>query len=154
MSSSSSAWYLIDVIRERLEYPLLKRKVVETSARYAPVSSYCNLVIEDAGSGTPPIQDLAAESLRAIPFKPEGDKALRMSAQSAKIEAGHVFLPNKAPWLGEFEVMVFPYGAHDDGVELDGADARRGRVSAPGSAGNRAAQFLGQLYTNTTCNNE
>ena len=43
-------------------------------------------MIEHAGSGTPLIQDLAAESLRAIPFKPKGDKQLRMSAQSAKIE--------------------------------------------------------------------
>ena len=77
------------------------------------------VIIEDAGSGTPLIQDLAAESLRAIPFKPEGDKQLRMSAQSAKIEAGHVFLPYKAPWLDEFEteVMAFPHGAHDDQVD-------------------------------------
>jgi len=112
-------FYLLEVIRERLEYPLLKRKVAETSARYARVSSYCNLVIEDAGSGIPLIQDLIGESLRAFPFKPEGDKALRMSAQSAKIEAGHVFLPNKAPWLDEFEteVMAFPHGAHDDQVD-------------------------------------
>ena len=78
------------------------------------------MIIENAGSGTPLIQDLVGESLRAIPFKPEGDKALRMSAQSAKIEAGHVFLPNKAPWLDEFEteVMAFPHGAHDDQVDL------------------------------------
>jgi hypothetical protein len=55
------------VIRERLEYPLLKRK----AARYARVSSYCNLVIEDAGSGTSLIQDLIGESFRTIPFKPE-----------------------------------------------------------------------------------
>jgi hypothetical protein len=37
-------FYLLEVIRERLEYPLLKRKVAETSARYARVSSYCNLI--------------------------------------------------------------------------------------------------------------
>jgi predicted phage terminase large subunit-like protein len=86
---------------------------------YRRISSNCTVIIENAGSGTPLIQDLVGESLRAIPFKPEGDKALRMSAQSAKIEAGHVFLPNKAPWLDEFEteVMAFPHGAHDDQVD-------------------------------------
>lgn len=86
---------------------------------YRRISSNCTVIIENAGSGTPLIQDLVGESLRAIPFKPEGDKALRMSAQSANIEAGHVFLPNKAPWLDEFEteVMAFPHGAHDDQVD-------------------------------------
>jgi hypothetical protein len=39
---------------------------------------------------------------RPIGVKPECSKADRMAAQSAKIEAGHVHLPNCAPWLGEF----------------------------------------------------
>jgi hypothetical protein len=39
---------------------------------------------------------------RPIGVKPEGSKVDRMAAQSAKIEAGHVHLPNSAPWLGEF----------------------------------------------------
>lgn len=42
-----------------------------------------------------------------------------MAAQSVKIEARHVFLPRKAPWLDSFEteVMAFPNGAHDDQVD-------------------------------------
>ncbi len=42
-----------------------------------------------------------------------------MSVQSAKIEAGHVFLPKNTAWLGEFEaeVMAFPHGSHDDQVD-------------------------------------
>ena len=42
-----------------------------------------------------------------------------MPAARAKIEAGHVHLPNSAPWLGEFltELLSFPYGRHDDQVD-------------------------------------
>jgi len=42
-----------------------------------------------------------------------------MAAQSAKIGAGHVYLPKSAAWLGEFltEVQSLPYGRHDDQVD-------------------------------------
>jgi phage terminase large subunit-like protein len=35
---------------------------------------------------------------------------------NAEIEAGHVHLPETAPWLGEFlsELLAFPNGRHDD----------------------------------------
>ena len=56
---------------------------------------------------------------RPIGVKPEGSKVDRMAAQSAKIEAGHVYLPKSAAWLGEFltELLSFPNGRHDDQVD-------------------------------------
>jgi hypothetical protein len=69
------------------------------------------------------LQDLRASMpggmTRPIGVKPEGSKVDRMVAQSAKIEAGHVYLPNSASWLGEFltELLSFPYGRHDDQVD-------------------------------------
>ncbi len=50
---------------------------------------------------------------------PEGDKVTRMSAQTAKIEAGYVVLPERASWLQDFqtEVLQFPHGRHDDQVD-------------------------------------
>jgi hypothetical protein len=56
---------------------------------------------------------------RPIGVKPERSKVDRMAAQSAKIEAGHVHLPNSPPWLGEFltELLSFPNGRHDDQVD-------------------------------------
>jgi predicted phage terminase large subunit-like protein len=46
-------------------------------------------------------------------------KVDHMAAQSAKIEAGHVYLPKSAAWLGEFltELLSFPNGRHDDQVD-------------------------------------
>jgi terminase large subunit-like protein len=47
-------YYLIDVLRERLIYPLLKRKVIDHARQHNAAS----IVIEDKGSGTSLIQDL------------------------------------------------------------------------------------------------
>ncbi len=78
------------------------------------------MLIEDAGHGPPLIQDLRkGEKVRAISITPKGDKITRMSAQSAKIEAGQVWLPRSAPWLQDFlaEMLAFPGGRYDDQVD-------------------------------------
>ncbi len=78
------------------------------------------VLIEDKGSGTHLIQDLRRDgTLRPIPIQPEGDKVTRMSAQTAKIEAGYVLLPERAAWLQDFqtEILQFPHGRHDDQVD-------------------------------------
>ena len=109
-------YYLVDVFRERLEYPDLKRCVVDEARRHdADV-----VLIEDKSSGTHLIQALEGEgSLKPIPIMPEGDKVTRMAAQSAKIEAGYVSLPERASWLQDFqtEIQQFPHGRHDDQVD-------------------------------------
>jgi hypothetical protein len=60
------------------------------------------LLIEDAGSGTSLIQDLQSEGLSVHANRPVGDKVVRMSAQTARIEEGRVLLPESAPWLESF----------------------------------------------------
>ena len=109
-------YYLLDVLRARLEYPDLKRRVV-THARERGAQT---VLIEDASAGGPLIQELRRNGpLRPIPVRPEGDKIVRMEAQTATIEAGHVLLPEHASWLDDFqtEVLAFPYGRHDDQVD-------------------------------------
>ena len=109
-------YYLLDVLRQRLEYPDLRRRILSHAAKYDAKA----VLIEDAGSGTPLIQDLRSEGkLRPIAMRPEGDKIVRMEAQSAVIEAGHVLFPEDAPWLASFqtEILAFPYGRHDDQVD-------------------------------------
>jgi phage terminase large subunit-like protein len=43
-----------------------------------------------------------------------------MSTQSAKIEAGHVFLPVRAECLDDFrtELLQFPHGRYDDQIDI------------------------------------
>ncbi len=110
--------YLLDVSRERLEYPFLKRRIIEVAKtnRYRADT----ILIEDAGSGSSLLQDIRDPDIpRPIPVKPHNDKVMRMSAETPQIEAGQVFIPEAAPWLSDFqaEVMQFPYGRHDDQVD-------------------------------------
>ena len=110
-------FYLLDVLRERLDYPHLKMRVIDMARRFAAHS----VLIEDKGSGLQLIQDLQFQKtgVRPISITPEADKITRMSSQSAQIEAGHVILPESAPWLDEFkaEIMAFPNGRFDDQVD-------------------------------------
>jgi predicted phage terminase large subunit-like protein len=108
-------YYLLDLIRVRLDYPALRRKVVEICSQWP----HATILIEDAGSGTSLVQDLSDQKIPAIAIRPEGDKIIRMSAQTAKIEAGAVHLPTQAPWLDDLrtEVLAFPHGIHDDQVD-------------------------------------
>ncbi len=111
--------YVLDVFRERLEYPDLRRKVIEVHHRWKNYANSYALVMEDKGSGMSLIQDLKGERIRAIAAKPTTDKVMRMNAHTARIEAGCVHLPQKAGWLEEFrrEVMLFPAGKYDDQVD-------------------------------------
>ncbi len=118
MQKEEQVLYLIDLTREKLGYPNLKRRVVELARMFNADS----VIIEDKGSGISLIQDLRSGVEGApypIEFTPEGDKVTRMSTQSAKIEAGHVFLPLRAEWLDDFrtELLQFPHGRHDDQID-------------------------------------
>jgi predicted phage terminase large subunit-like protein len=112
-------YYLLHILRKKLNYPDLRRTVVD----HARTFNAHSIIIEDKGSGTPLIQDLRRDPTPAIPypiaFQPEVDKVTRMHAQSAKIEAGHVYLPRRAPWLDDFrtELLQFPNGRYDDQVD-------------------------------------
>jgi len=112
----SKEYYLVDVFRERLEYPELRRAVV----RLAKHHRANNVLIEDKGSGTHLIQDLKRTGeLHAIACKPEADKVTRLMAQTVKFEAGQVWLPVQAPWLDALlaELLAFPGSGHDDQVD-------------------------------------
>ena len=111
--------YVLDVLRERLEYPDLKRKVIEFHKRWRYAANKYELVIENKGSGMSLIQDLKRDDIHAIAVDPDGDKVMRMNGQTARIEAGSVWLPKQAPWLDEFrrEILAFPAGRHSDQVD-------------------------------------
>lgn len=108
--------YLLHVERVRLEYPALRKRIISYAQRWIPDA----VLIEDKGSGTSLLQDLRADgSLHAIAVEPDGDKVMRASRESAKIEAGTVMLPVSAPWLAEFqrEILQFPGGRYADQVD-------------------------------------
>ena len=108
--------YLLNVFREKLDYPRLKYAVKNYSSAYCP-----NIIlIEDKASGTQLIQELKYEDIWNVKgITPTDNKIMRLNAQTARIEAGLVLLPKQAPWLEEYlkEMATFPYGKHDDQVD-------------------------------------
>ena len=113
---SGSRLYLLDVLRKKLSYPELKRAVVEQDRLFNPQT----IVIEDRASGTQLIQDLIDAGLSHVArHSPNGDKVMRLHAQTATIENGFVLLPDEAPWLADYlaEMTAFPAGRHDDQVD-------------------------------------
>ncbi len=111
--------YVLDVFRAKLQFPDLKRQVKALACKWQANV----LLIEDAASGQQLIQILRHEGPQGVPRpiarKPEGDKVTRFSAQTHRIEAGALILPESAPWRGEFEreLLGFPNLKYDDQVD-------------------------------------
>jgi predicted phage terminase large subunit-like protein len=108
--------YLLEVFRRQVNYPDLKRAVRELHARYKPVA----VLIEDRASGTQLLQELKNDGMyAATACKPEGDKVMRLHAQTAMIEGGFVYLPASAPWLAQYlhELTTFPNSKYSDQVD-------------------------------------
>jgi predicted phage terminase large subunit-like protein len=109
-------YYGINVWRDRVEYPDLKRAIIDQFNRFRPNA----ILIEDAASGQSVIQDLRrTTSLPIVPVKPKGSKQSRADTVSPLFEAGKVYLPESATWLDDFidEHITFPNADHDDMVD-------------------------------------
>lgn len=109
-------WYLLDVFRERLDYPDLKRSVIRLRDRWKADE----VLIEDAGSGKSLWQEFTASG----PFRPRmmpvrEDKEQRFTGTFGDLERGLFLLPADAPWLKAFkaELKAFPRGRYDDQVD-------------------------------------
>ena len=124
-------FYILEVVRGRFPFNVLKRKVMEVKQRYGSPT----LLIEDSPISRGLIQSLSEQSINVTPYKPETDKRARVIAQTDLFEGGSVRFPRRAGWLEEFtaELLAFP-GRHDDQVDaltqgLAWGRDRRGEVS-------------------------
>jgi predicted phage terminase large subunit-like protein len=114
-ASIGEYWYLLDVWRERVDYPTLKLKVRELAELWRADT----VLVEESGTAVGLLAELKYEVRGLIGVKPDRDKISRMSVASAMIEAGQVFFPERASWLAEFEreLFAFPGSKFDDQVD-------------------------------------
>lgn len=123
-------WLLLDVVRERLEYPALRRRVIDMANQWLADK----VIVEYAASGIPLVRELRQiEGVHVIGLRPKLDKEVRFGAQGAKLETGQFLLPNSAPWLPTFrrELLGFPNTRFDDQADslsqfLEWTGSRRG----------------------------
>jgi predicted phage terminase large subunit-like protein len=141
---TKTGFYLLDLVRERLDFPSLKSRVEAKAAYWKPHA----VLIEDAASGMSLIQVLNQETkLPILPVKALGDKESRASAVSPSFESGKVYLPQQAPWLSDFvdELTSFPAAPHDDMV-----DATTQALSWLGRQGNYSARDIQTIPRGST----
>lgn len=116
--------YILDVLRQRLDYPALKRKLLVENGKWRG-RGLRGIYIEDKASGQSILQDLRREpGISVIPYKFPGhrdasDKVARVNSILPLIEGGRLFVPEEAPWLDVLleEIQSFPNGKHDDQVD-------------------------------------
>jgi len=108
-------WYLLDVLRERVDYPTLKLRVEENAKRWQADQ----VLVEEVGTAIGLLQELTFRVQGLTGVTPEKDKETRMSIASAKFEAGQVHLPERASWLPELEAELFsfPGSLYDDQID-------------------------------------
>jgi predicted phage terminase large subunit-like protein len=108
-------FYILEVVRGRLPFDALKRKVMEVKRRYGAAGT---LLMEDSPISRGLIQSLREQSINVTSYKPDTDKRARVIAQSDLFAGGSVRFPRHAGWLEEFtgELLAFP-GRHDDQVD-------------------------------------
>jgi predicted phage terminase large subunit-like protein len=111
-----TGYYVLDVWRDRVEFPRLKQQVDMLALKWNPDT----VLIEDKASGQSLIQELRSNSRLAVnPVRVDSDKVSRATAITPLVEAGKVYLPEDADWLADFleEVSSFPAAPHDDVVD-------------------------------------
>lgn len=123
--SFSGDIYILDVVRERLDYPSLKRRLLMETAKHRG-RGLRGMYVEDVASGSTLLQEMKkTPGLSIIAYKIHGnrgkhfDKVTRLNAVLPLIEGGRVFIPEQAPWLDDFleECQGFPSVKHDDQVD-------------------------------------
>ena len=109
-------YYLLDLVRDRFEYPLLRDTALELANRFKPHE----ILIEEASTGIALAQELRERGDFFInPVKIERDKIGRLYVQQGKFAAGRVWFPRSAPFLPELEreLLTFPQSRHSDQVD-------------------------------------
>ena len=107
---------LLNAFRDRLEFPELKKRVLEQYKEWEPDG----LIIEKKASGAPLIYELRAMGIPVQEFTPTkgNDKITRLNAVSDLFASSRIWVPN-TNWAEEVveEVASFPSGDHDDYVD-------------------------------------
>lgn len=121
LKHAANGTFIDRIIRERVEYPDLKRLIVEQFRLY-PANI---LLIEDKVSGKSLAQDLKKAdalnglTLPVVPYKPSGDKVFRANLCAPYVEAGRVSINATDPKVDDFvnECAEFPNAQNADCVD-------------------------------------
>lgn len=113
---SGADFYLVDQERAKLSFTQTVQAVRAFANKHPQART---ILVEEKANGAAVIDTLQREISGIIPVNPEGGKITRAQAVTPLIEAGNVWLPKHAPWVGDLvtESSAFPNAKHDDQVD-------------------------------------
>jgi predicted phage terminase large subunit-like protein len=107
---------LLDALKQRLEFPELRRKALEQYSYWKPDT----VIIESKASGLPLTYELRKMGIPVVNFTPSkgNDKHTRVNAVAPLFESGQIWAPD-TKFADEVieECAAFPYGDNDDLVD-------------------------------------
>ena len=108
---------LLDAIKERYEFPELRRVAYEQYQYWQPET----VIVESKASGLPLTYELRKMGIPVINFTPSkgNDKHTRVNSVAPLFESGQIWAPTEKEFAQEVieECAAFPYGDHDDLVD-------------------------------------
>ncbi|NND23987.1 MAG: phage terminase large subunit [Acidimicrobiia bacterium] len=108
---------LLDAIKDRLEFPDLRRVAKEQYDYWQPET----VLVEAKASGLPLTYELRQMGIPVVNFTPSkgNDKHSRVNAVAPLFESGSIWAPRDKNFAQEVieECAAFPYGDHDDLVD-------------------------------------
>jgi predicted phage terminase large subunit-like protein len=123
---------LLDVLRTKAEGPDQPGLIRKIWNEYRPAY----IGIERVGYQMTLVQQMRREGLPIRELRAETDKMSRALSVATRYEAGMIYHKRTVSWLAdwEYELLHFPYGAHDDQVDTAsyaGIEVTRGRMIGP-----------------------
>ena len=108
---------LLDAVKERLEFPELRRVAKEQYDYWQPET----VLVEAKASGLPLTYELRKMGIPVLNFTPSkgNDKHTRVNSVAPLFESGCIWAPTHKEFAQEVieECAAFPYGDHDDLVD-------------------------------------
>jgi len=115
-----ASYYLIDKVRDRLDFPDTIKAFVNLSNKYP---SAIRKLVEAKANGQAIIDTLKNKISGIVAVNPDISKEARVNQVTPLYESGNVFYPSKelAPWIDEHieEIVAFPLGKFDDSVDSE-----------------------------------
>ena len=109
-------WYLLDILRDRLDYTALKDAVQAKRKQWRADK----VLIEDSAMGMTLLQELRKTAARTYaPVQAADSKLERFIPATDWLKRGKLVIPTHASWFDTFrrELLAFPNDTHDDQVD-------------------------------------